>query len=97
MDGMISRKEMCQLVNKMDDCLDSVEKRIDELRKQQGVVKRLLIDEYYNPALVNEYVISSIKTASKDIEKEKSTMENNLNSYMATLKALIIISKLNAK
>ena len=96
MDEMtISKKEMCKLVNKMDDCISSVEKRLDELKKQQQIVKKLLIDEYYDHSLINEYVITSVKTASKEIKKEKTNVENNLNSYMAILKALIIISKIN--
>ena len=95
METNLTKKEMYKLINKMDDCISSVEKRLDELKKQQQIVKKLLIDEYYDLSLVNEYVITSVKTASKEIEKEKTNVVNNLNNYMGVLKALIIISKLN--
>ena len=41
METNLTKKEMYKLINKMDDCISSVEKRLDELKKQQQIVKKL--------------------------------------------------------
>lgn len=95
MESNLTKKEMASFVNKMSDCINLSEKKLNEIKKLQIELDHILLTDYFDSTIVNEYVSATVKNLNKNIESEAIAIENNLNNYMAILKVLNILAKLN--
>lgn len=91
MDLLLTRKEASEMLRTIDDDLNAVQQHLTELRELKTKLDDLIVSNYHNPAIINEYVTSTMKNGTDEFVEHKDKIASALNEATSILKATMFI------
>lgn len=93
----LSKNELRKMLMLVNDDIKVAEHNLISMRKLKSDLDKLIVEDYDNPNVINEYVTNSIKTKVDDYEGAKNNVESYLNDSISRLKLVLYLVKLSNK